>query len=88
MPLIIAKSFARIFYRNAFNIGLPLLESAEAVDDIRDGDRLAVDLAAGRIENLTRGKSYSTRPIPPFMEQLIRQGGLVEYIRKEKLAAR
>ena len=51
-------------------------------------DRLAVDLAAGRIENLTRGKSYSTRPIPPFMEQLIRQGGLVEYIRKEKLAAR
>ncbi|HPG70602.1 MAG TPA: 3-isopropylmalate dehydratase small subunit [Syntrophales bacterium] len=88
VPLIIAKSFARIFYRNAFNIGLPLLESAEAVDDIREGDRLAVDLAAGRIENLTRGKSYSTRPIPPFMEQLIRQGGLVEYIRKEKLAAR
>ena len=88
VPLIIAKSFARIFYRNAFNIGLPLLESAEAVDDIRDGDRLAVDLAAGRIENLTRGKSYSTRPIPPFMEQLVRQGGLVEYIRKEKLAAR
>ena len=85
VPVIIAKSFARIFYRNAFNIGLPLLESAEAVDDIRDGDRLLVDLAAGRIENLTRKQSYRIRPIPPFMEKLIRQGGLVEYIRKEKL---
>jgi 3-isopropylmalate dehydratase small subunit len=85
VPVIIAKSFARIFYRNAFNIGLPLLESAEAVDDIRDGDRLLVDLAAGRIENLTRKRSYRIRPIPPFMEKLIRQGGLVEYIRKEKL---
>ena len=82
---VVAASFARIFYRNAFNIGLPLLESAEAVDDIRDGDRLLVDLAAGRIENLTRKKSYRIRPIPPFMEKLIRQGGLVEYIRKEKL---
>jgi len=85
VPVIIAKSFARIFYRNAFNIGLPLLESAEAVDDIRDGDRLSVDLAAGRIENHTRKKSYRIRPIPPFMDRLIRQGGLVEYIRKEKL---
>ncbi len=86
--VIIAKSFARIFYRNAFNIGLPLLESVEAAEDIRDGDRISVDLVAGRIENLTRGKSYSARPIPPFMEQLIREGGLVEYIRKEKLARR
>jgi len=85
---IIAKSFARIFYRNAFIIGLPLLESVEAAEDIQDGDRLSVDLIAGRIENLTRGKSYSARPIPPFMEQLIREGGLVEYIRKEKLASR
>lgn len=86
--VIIAKSFARIFYRNAFNIGLPLLESVEAAEDIQDGDRLSVDLVAGRIENLTRKKSYSARPIPPFMEQLIREGGLVEYIRKEKLAMR
>ena len=86
--VIIAKSFARIFYRNAFNIALPLLESVEADEDISDGDRISVDLVAGRFENLTRGKSYSARPIPPFMEQLIREGGLVEYIRKEKLARR
>jgi 3-isopropylmalate/(R)-2-methylmalate dehydratase small subunit len=86
--VIIAKSFARIFYRNSFNIGLPLLESAEAAEDIQDGDRLSVDLVAGKIENLTRGKSYQARPIPPFMEQLIKEGGLVEYIRKEKLHKR
>ncbi|HQL89819.1 MAG TPA: 3-isopropylmalate dehydratase small subunit [Syntrophales bacterium] len=84
--VVIAKSFARIFYRNAFNIGLPLLESEEAAEDIRDGDRLSVDLVAGRIENRTTGKSYSARPIPPFMEGLIREGGLVAYIRKEKIA--
>jgi 3-isopropylmalate/(R)-2-methylmalate dehydratase small subunit len=83
--VIIAKSFARIFYRNAFNIGLPLLESVEAVEDLQDGERISVDLVTGTIENLSRGKFYGTRPIPPFMEQLIKQGGLVEYIRKEKL---
>ena len=86
--VIIAKSFARIFYRNSFNIGLPLLESAEAAEDIQEGDRLSVDLVAGKIENLTRGKFYQARPIPPFMEQLIKEGGLVEYIRKEKLQKR
>jgi 3-isopropylmalate/(R)-2-methylmalate dehydratase small subunit len=86
--VIIATSFARIFYRSSFNIGLPLLESAEAAEDIRDGDRLSVDLIAGKIENLSRGKSYQARPIPPFMEQLIEKGGLVEYIRKEKLQKR
>ena len=86
--VVIAKSFARIFYRNSFNIGLPLLESAEAADDIQDGDRLSVDLIAGEIENLTRGRSYQARPIPPFMERLIKAGGLVEHIRKEKLQKR
>ena len=86
--VLIAKSFARIFYRSAFNIGLPLLESAEAVEDIQDGDRLSVDLVTGRLENLTRKKSYSARPIPPFMERLIKAGGLVEHIRKEKLQKR
>ena len=88
VSVVIAKSFARIFYRNAFNIGLPLLESQEAVEDLQDGDRLAVDLAAGTITNLTRGKTYSARPIPPFMERLIKAGGLVEHIRKEKLQKR
>jgi 3-isopropylmalate dehydratase small subunit len=86
--VVIAKSFARIFYRNSFNIGLPLLESAEAAEDIQDGDRLSVDLIAGKIENLTRGRSYQARPIPPFMERLIKAGGLVEHIRKEKLQQR
>jgi 3-isopropylmalate/(R)-2-methylmalate dehydratase small subunit len=85
VSVIIAKSFARIFYRNAFNIGLPLLESADAAEDLQEGDRLSVDLIAGKIENLTRGKSYQASPIPPFMERLIKAGGLVEHIRKEKL---
>jgi 3-isopropylmalate/(R)-2-methylmalate dehydratase small subunit len=88
ISVVIAKSFARIFYRNAFNIGLPLLESVEAAEEVLDGDRLSVDLTAGTIENLTRGKSYSARPIPPFMERLIKAGGLVEHIRKEKLQKR
>lgn len=88
VSVIVAKSFARIFYRNAFNIGLPLLESIEAAEDLQEGDRLSVDLIAGRIENLTRGKSYVARPIPPFMERLIKAGGLVEHIRKEKLQKR
>ncbi len=88
ISVVIAKSFARIFYRNAFNIGLPLLESVDAAEELQDGDRLSVDLIAGAIENLTRGKSYSARPIPPFMERLIKAGGLVEHIRKEKLQKR
>jgi len=88
VSVIIAKSFARIFYRNAFNIGLPLLESADAAEDLQEGDRLSVDLINGKIENLTRGKSYGARPIPPFMERLIKAGGLVEHIRKEKLQKR
>ena len=86
--VIIAKSFARIFYRNAFNIGLPILESAEAVEDLQDGDRISVDLITGRIENLNRGTSFGARPIPPFMEKLIKEGGLVAYIQKEKLQKR
>ena len=80
--VIIAKSFARIFYRNAFNIGLPLLESAEAADQLKSGDRVLVDLAAGRIERLETGKVFSARPIPDFMQKLIKDGGLVAHIRK------
>ena len=80
--VIIAKSFARIFYRNAFNIGLPLLESAEAADQLKSGDRVLVDLAAGRIESRGTGKVFSARPIPDFMQKLIKDGGLVAHIRK------
>ena len=76
---VIAKSFARIFFRNAINIGLPLLESAEAVDNINAGDTLEVDLEKGQIKNVTSGKVFNSKPYPEFMGELINAGGLVEY---------
>lgn len=79
---VIAKSFARIFYRNAINIGLPILEAPEAVDGTQAGDELAVDLAAGRIENVTRGQVYEAQPFPEFMRRLIEVGGLEAYVRE------
>jgi 3-isopropylmalate/(R)-2-methylmalate dehydratase small subunit len=82
---VIAKSFARIFFRNAINIGLPLLECAEAVDNIKAGDKVEVDLAAGKITNLSNGKSFTSKPYPEFMMQIVDAGGLVEYT-KQKLA--
>ncbi len=84
---VIAGSFARIFFRNAINIGLPLLESAEAVDNTENGDLLEIDLAKGEIRNATKNKLYTSSPYPFFMSELIAAGGLVEYTRK-KLAAR
>ncbi|MCR4394587.1 MAG: 3-isopropylmalate dehydratase small subunit [Dehalococcoidales bacterium] len=84
---VIAKSFARIFFRNAINIGLPLLESEEAVDSTQDGDILEVDLSRGRILNITRGLEFTARPYPQFMSELIAAGGLIEYTRK-RLAER
>ncbi len=80
--VIIAESFARIFYRNAFNIGLPLLESVEASEGLSDGERAAVDLAAGRIKGT--GGAFQAQPIPDFMTRLIAAGGLVAYVRKVK----
>jgi len=80
---IIAGSFARIFYRNAFNIGLPLLESAGASMSLPDGEDAVIDLAAGRIEG--NGRVFQARPIPDFMAKLIDAGGLVEYIKKVKI---
>ena len=79
---VIAKSYARIFYRNAFNVGLPLLESPEAPDDVEGGDALEVELDSGNIRDLTRGKSFQANPIPPFMQELIRDGGLMNHIAK------
>ncbi len=84
---IIAKSFARIFFRNAINIGLPLLECEEAVDNTAAGDVLEVDLAAGKIKNLTNGKQFTAKPYPDFMGELISAGGLMEYTKK-RLASR
>jgi 3-isopropylmalate/(R)-2-methylmalate dehydratase small subunit len=84
---VIAQSFARIFYRNAINIGLPILECPEAVEGTRAGDVLAVDFDTGRIENQTRGQVYQSAPFPPFMKELMAQGGLVPYVRS-RLASR
>ena len=79
---VIAKSFARIFFRNAINIGLPLLECGEAVDGTEDGDTLEVDINNGRIKNLTRGGEFNAKPYPDFMAKLIAAGGLIEYTKK------
>ncbi len=79
---IIAKSFARIFFRNAINIGLPLLECEAAVDNIGAGDLVEVDLSLGRIKNLTNGKVFTAKPYPVFMAELIAAGGLIEHTKK------
>jgi len=79
---VIAKTFARIFFRNAINIGLPLLESEEAVDNIKAGDTVEVDLAKGTIKNVNSGKTFTAKPYPKFMSELIAAGGLIEYTKK------
>jgi len=79
---IIAKSFARIFFRNAINIGLPLLECDQAVDETEAGDTLEVDLSNGRIKNLTKGIEFEAKAYPDFMAELISAGGLVEYTKR------
>lgn len=78
---VVAKSFARIFYRNAINIGLPILECEEAVDATDAGDTMEVDLASGQITNVTKGKVFQAKPYPEFMLKLMAAGGLVEYTR-------
>jgi len=79
---VIAQSFARIFFRNAINIGLPLLECGEAVDNTETGDILEVDLSTGKIKNLTRSLEFTAKPYPEFMSELISAGGLIEYTKK------
>ena len=81
---VIARSFARIFYRNAFNIGLPIVEAPEAVDGIQEGDEIEVDITGGTIRNLTKGTAFTCKPVPPFMQELLDQGGLINYIMKKK----
>ena len=84
---VVAKSFARIFFRNAINIGLPLLESPETVDNTNAGDVLQIELETGTINNITRGKTFKAKPYPRFMSEIIASGGLVEYTKK-KIAGR
>lgn len=79
---IIAKSFARIFFRNAINIGLPLLDCSQAVDKTEAGDILEVNLASGKIKNLTSGMEFAASPYPHFMAELISAGGLIEHTKK------
>ena len=79
---VIAKSFARIFFRNAINMGLPILESDEAVDGTDSGDVLEVDLGCGEIRNVTKGKVFQAKPYPDFMLELVKAGGLIEHTRK------
>jgi 3-isopropylmalate/(R)-2-methylmalate dehydratase small subunit len=79
---VIARSFARIFFRNAINIGLPVLECGEAVDNTNSGDILEVNLSNGKIKNLNNGKEFTAEPYPDFMGQLIAAGGLIEYTKR------
>ena len=80
---VIARSFARIFYRNSINIGLAILECEEACDNIEAGDEVEVDFDSGVIKNLTKNEEYQAEPFPPFMQSLISAGGLAPYMAKE-----
>ncbi len=86
---VIAKSFARIFYRNSFNMGLPIMECPEAVDVIQEGDEIEVDLNSGEIKikpsEIQNPKSFKAQPIPPFMQELIHKGGLMEWVKKKSV---
>ncbi len=79
---VIAKSFARIFFRNAFNIGLPVLVSQDAPGGVETGDELEMDLSSGAIRNITRGTEYMAEPVPGFMQELVEDGGLMEHVKK------
>ena len=78
---MIAKSFARIFYRNAINIGLPILECEEAAEEINAGDDVKVDFDTGVITNVTTGKTYEAQPFPEFIQNIIKSGGLLASIK-------
>ena len=83
ISVVIASTFARIFYRNAINIGLAILECPEAVLDTTDGDQVEVDFSSGTIKNITKGRTYQAQPFPEFMQALIAAGGLVNYLSKK-----
>lgn len=80
---VIAETFARIFYRNAINIGLPILECEEAAEEISAGDKVKVDFGTGEIIDITTGKSYRAQPFPPFIQNIIRCGGLLASLKEE-----
>lgn len=81
---VIAKSFARIFYRNAINIGLPILECPEAAEEIRAGEQVSVDFDTGVITDVTTGKTYQAHPFPPFIQSIIKAGGLLASLKQQQ----
>ena len=81
---VIAKSFARIFYRNAINIGLPILECIDAADEISANDEVSVDFDTGEIVNLTTGKKYQAQPFPEFIQNIIKSGGLLKSLKEKE----
>ena len=87
LGLVIAESFARIFFRNCINIGMPILECPAAAKEIKAGDQLEVDLDKGVIKNVTQGKTYQAAAFPEFMQQIINAGGLMAWVKKRAAAA-
>ena len=83
VPVVIAASFARIFYRNGINIGLPLLEIGADVEKIHAGDELSVDVSTGVIHDLTTGDTFKAHPLPGFIQDIAKAGGLVEYVKQK-----
>lgn len=84
---VIAETFARIFFRNSINIGLPIFEAARAAREAADGDELEVNAGRGIIRNLTKGKEYRVQPLPPFVQEIVAAGGLMARLRQERQAA-
>lgn len=84
VPVIVAANFARIFYRNGINIGLPLLEIGDAVEKIKAGDKLRIDVNAGTVENVTTGDVFKAQPLPGFIQDIAKAGGLVNYVKESK----
>ncbi len=81
---VIAESFARIFFRNSFNMGLPILECKEVYDKTDSGDIIEVNMDTGKIRNITKGTDFKARPVPPFMQELLKSGGLLQSIKKKR----
>ena len=82
VPVIIAASFARIFYRNGINVGLPLMEIGDNVERIHAGDKLSVDLFSGKIRDITTGETFQATPIPGFIQDIAKAGGLIQYVKE------
>lgn len=82
LPVIIAASFARIFYRNGINVGLPLMEIGDNVERIHAGDKLSVDLSSGKIRDITTGETFQATPLPGFIQDIAKAGGLIQYVKE------